>query len=115
MSQGILPFQYEEEKKSLGQTGLAGLPVYLDLMYRMGLCESIENHIGARGNGQGWTDSEMVFGLVFLNLPGGDWVDDLRVLESDDGFCQILNRVRLHTKFRDGNVPTGYKQLRVFT
>ena len=85
MSQGVLSFQYEEEKKSHGQTGLAGLPVYLDLTHRMGLRDSIDNHIGARANGQGWTDSEMLLSLLFLNLSGVDCVDDLPVLESDDG------------------------------
>ncbi|MCP4685838.1 MAG: IS1380 family transposase [bacterium] len=96
MSQGVLPFQYEEEKKSLGQTGLAGLPVYLDLIHRMGLRERVENHIGVRGLGQGWTDTEMVMSLVFLNLAGGDCVEDLRILESDEGFCRVLDRVRHH-------------------
>jgi len=33
MAQGVLPFKYEEEKKETGMTGLAGLPVYLDLAY----------------------------------------------------------------------------------
>ena len=37
MAQGILPFKYEEEKKDTGLTGLAGLPVYLDLATVMGL------------------------------------------------------------------------------
>ena len=32
MSQGVLGFKYEEEKQETGMTGLAGLPVYLDLM-----------------------------------------------------------------------------------
>jgi len=31
MAQGVLPFKYEEEKRDTGMTGLAGLPVYLDL------------------------------------------------------------------------------------
>ena len=96
MTQGVLPFQYEEEKKSVGQTGLAGLPVYLDLVHRMGLGASINRHIEVRSNTQGWTDSEMVLSLMFLNLAGGDCVDDLRILESDDGFCQLLNRVQHH-------------------
>lgn len=99
MTQGVLPFQYEEEKKSVGQTGLAGLPVYLDLIHRMGLHASVNRHVGVRSNTQGWTDSEMILSLLFLNLAGGDCVDDLRVLESDDGFCKLLNRVRHH------NVP----------
>lgn len=96
MSQGVLPFQYEEEKKESGLTCLAGLPLYLDLLHRMGLRESIERHIGVRANSQGWTDSEMVLSLVFLNLAGGDCVEDLRIMESDEGFCKVLNRIRIH-------------------
>ena len=30
MTQGVLSFQYEEEKTSTGMTALAGLPLYLD-------------------------------------------------------------------------------------
>jgi hypothetical protein len=31
MTQGALPFKYEEEKKGFGLTALGGLPVYLDM------------------------------------------------------------------------------------
>jgi hypothetical protein len=31
MAQGVLSFKYEEAKRETGMTGLAGLPVYLDL------------------------------------------------------------------------------------
>ena len=31
MSQGILPYKYEEERNEGGMTALAGLAVYLDL------------------------------------------------------------------------------------
>ena len=31
MAQGILPFKYEIERETQGITGLAGLPVYLEL------------------------------------------------------------------------------------
>jgi hypothetical protein len=34
MAQGVLPFKYEEEKKTTGMTALAGLPVYLDLVQK---------------------------------------------------------------------------------
>jgi hypothetical protein len=96
MAQGVLPFQYEVGTKETGMTSLGGLPLYLDLMYRMGMRESIEKHIGARVGSQGWTDSEMIHSLIFLNLSGGDCVDDLQVLEGDEGFCKLLNRVRMH-------------------
>jgi len=45
MKQGILPFQYEEEKKDVGMTALAGLPTYLDLAHVIGLSDSIRKHI----------------------------------------------------------------------
>ena len=45
MAQGVLPFKYEEEKRDTGITGLAGLPVYLDLASVMGLNESIDRHL----------------------------------------------------------------------
>jgi len=42
MSQGVLPFKYEEEKTGSGMTGLAGLPLYLDLAKVIGLSKSIQ-------------------------------------------------------------------------
>ncbi len=117
--------------------------------------------------------------MILLNLAGGSCVDDLDILNADQGFCKILSRIQshglkrkerrkleqrwrkekkrfvpsplamfrylsrfhdpdqekprqsgkafqplntwwaqqnviLHTQFRDGNVPAGYKQLKVF-
>lgn len=92
MKQGVLPFQYEEEKTSTGMTALAGLPVYLDLARVAGLAKSIGRHVRLREGDQGWSDSQMVTSLLLLNLAGGDAVDDLRILEKDEGFCRVLQR-----------------------
>jgi hypothetical protein len=92
MAQGLLPYKYEEEKKTGGLTSLAGLPLYLDLAHALGLPESIERHVTFRPS-QGWTDSQMILTLVLLALAGGDCVDDLKVLEADEGFCRILERI----------------------
>jgi len=91
MSQGVLGFKYEEEKHDSGMTGLAGLPVYLDLMHAMGLPEVIGRHLCVKQ--RGWTDAQMVLSLILLNLAGGDCVEDLRKVEKDEGFCRILRRV----------------------
>jgi len=96
MTQGVLPFKYEEEKTQTGMTALAGLPVYLDLAKVIGLSESIQKHLKIRENSQGWTDSQMVLSLVLLNLAGGDCVDDLKILEADEGFCEILRKSEMH-------------------
>ena len=96
MTQGVLPFKYEEEKNNSGMTALAGLPVYLDLAEVMGLSKSIQKHLKIREKSQGWTDSQMVLSLVLLNLAGGDCVDDLKILEADEGFCKILRQSEMH-------------------
>lgn len=90
MVQGILPFKYETEKKATGMTALGGLPAYLDLAQVIGLNKSVQKHLKVRSGGQGWTDSQMVLALVLLNLAGGDCVEDIKVVEANDGFCEIL-------------------------
>jgi hypothetical protein len=38
----------------------------------------------------------MVLSLGLLNLTGCDCVDDLRILERDEGFYRVLERVETH-------------------
>jgi hypothetical protein len=65
MAQGILPFKYEEEKKTTGMTALAGLPLYLELAQKTGLVKSIQHHMKVRESAQGWADSQI---LKYLSL-----------------------------------------------
>ena len=96
MAQGVLPFKYETEKKANGLTALAGLPAYLDLARVTGLSKSIQKHLKVRACRQGWTDSQMVLFLILLNLAGGDCVEDIKKLEADDRFCEVLKKEELH-------------------
>ena len=96
MTQGILPFKYENDKQKSNITGFGGLPVYLDLAQASGLSKSIDRHLKASSNSQGWTDSQVVMSLILLNLSGGDCVDDLNRLESDEGLCRIIKRAQKH-------------------
>ena len=93
MAQGVLPYKYEEERGPAGMTALAGLPVYLDLASVLGLGDCIRSHVHVRESGQGWTDEQAVVSLILLNLAGGDCIDDIRILEKDEGFCKVLGRV----------------------
>ena len=93
MAQGFLPFQYEIEKRDGGLTALAGLPAYVEFAHAMGLGRLISEHVRVRQGNQGWTDEQMVMPLIWLNVAGGDCVDDVRVLESDEGFCRFLREV----------------------
>ncbi len=91
MPQGVLPYKYEEEKMNAGMTSLAGLPVYLDLASVLGLGDHIGTHMHVKV--RGWTDEQILTSLVLLNLAGGDSVDDIRILDKDEGFCKVLGRV----------------------
>jgi len=93
MRQGLLPFQYEVEKKLGGMTALAGLPAYVELSHALGLGRLISKHVKAHGTSQGWTDEQIVTTLVWLNICGGECVDDLRILEADEGLCRFLREV----------------------
>ena len=90
MQQGTLPFHYAEENESTGMTALSGLAAYLDLAGAARLGESVRRHVGVREGTQGWTDAQMVMSLVMLNLSGGESVDDLRLLERDEGLGRVL-------------------------
>ena len=90
MKQGLLAFQYEQEKGSTGMTGLSGLMTYVELMQAAGLRSSVERHVRLRERGQGWTDSQMIISLKLLNLAGGESVSDLDLLEKERGLCRML-------------------------
>lgn len=93
MPQGLLPYKYEQEKTDAGMTALAGLPIYLDLASVLNLGEIIERHLHIKT--QGWTDEQIILSLILLNLAAGDCVDDLKILEADEGFCRVLERIEL--------------------
>jgi hypothetical protein len=93
MTQGVLPFKYEKETQDSKMTGFGGVPVYLDLAHAAGLTESMDKHIKASSESQGWTDSQVVMSLMLLNLLGGDCVEDINRLENDEGLCGIIRRI----------------------
>ena len=91
MPQGVLPYKYEQEQTDAGMTALAGLPVYLDLAAALGLGDHIRTHMQVKT--RGWTDEQAILSLILLNLAGGDSVDDIKILEKDEGFCRVLGQV----------------------
>ena len=102
MPQGELAFKYELDQQGAGMTGMGGIGPYLDLACRSGMVRSIERYVKARKGDQGWTDVETVVSLVMLNLVGGDCVEDVNRLESDEGFCRLLSKAVRHGLSRKG-------------
>jgi len=87
MAQGVLPYKYEGQRSDAGMTAMAGLPIYLDLASVLEVGACIRAHVHARESDQGWTDEQAVLSLMLLNLAGGDCVDDIKILEKDEGFA----------------------------
>ena len=95
MAQGILPIEYAEVPRSGGVTALAGLLLYLDLLEASGLRGSFARHAPA-ARVQGWSESQLSVALLLLNLAGGESVDDLRMLEQDEGLGQVVRQSERH-------------------
>jgi hypothetical protein len=94
LKQGVLTFRYEKEPAASGMTALAGLPAYLEMAIVAGLTDSIQRHLEVLNlKKQGWTDTQIIISLILLNIAGGDCVDDLRILEKDEGLVKILRRI----------------------
>jgi hypothetical protein len=98
MTQGALPFKYEEEKKDFGSTALAGLLLFVDLLYKMGFLQMVNRHLNAKEDKQGWRDFYFLLTLMLLNISGGDCVDDVKLMEKDDGLCRIMKNLELRGK-----------------
>jgi hypothetical protein len=74
MAQGELRFQYEEERRESGMTAFGGLPVFLDLEQVMKVSGVEQKPCG------GWQ------GRAGLDrCSNGECVDNLRVMEGDEG------------------------------
>jgi hypothetical protein len=92
VQQTALPFKYEASKTA-GATAFAGLPLYLELSRVVRLRALVEQHMPTRGDGQGWSDTDVITALVLLNLAGGEHVSDLELLRRDEGFVRVLREV----------------------
>ena len=113
LAQGALGFQYAAEGSSAGLTSLAGLPLYLDLVKATGLGAAIREHVCVAGS-QGWLDIQMVLALVFLNLAGGDCMEDLERLENDAGFSTVLRAIEqeLLSRAEQRSLPARWRRTR---
>ena len=95
MSQNILPFKYEAEKKEKNLTSLCGLLLYLGLFKSLKLPQIIKKILKIKTDKQGYEDYQFILALILLNLAGGDSVSDIELLEKDEGFCRILKAMEL--------------------
>lgn len=99
MTQGVLPFKYEEEKKDFGMTSLSGSFLFLDLVHKMGFFRMVVDNLRAKEDKQGWSDFQFLICLLLLNLCGGNCVDDVKRMEADEGLRMIIKHMELRSAF----------------
>ncbi len=92
MSQGALNFKYVQSKNNSGMTAYAGLGVYFDLLKQLNFHKLVNGTVQVSSPSQGWSDSQHILSLILLNLCGGDCVDDIGRLSSDEGLCRLVRR-----------------------
>jgi hypothetical protein len=113
MTQGVLPFKYEESTKSRSLTSFSGLLPYVELLYQMDFFNLVKRHVRVHGGEQGWLDGQVLLSLILLNLAGGDCPEDIERLENDKGLCKAMMHLekrllgdgrhkRLSKRFRRG-------------
>lgn len=93
MPQGMLPFQYKRARSEKGLTALGGAGLYLDLVKALRIGHWLDREVGKSQGEQGYTDGEIGQALIMLNIVGGDCVDDLEVMESDEGFTRQYRKL----------------------
>ncbi len=96
LPQELLTFQMVSDASLPGLTALGGLPLYLESAHMVCLRDSIHKHVRARRGRQGWVDAQIVLSLMPMQVAGRESVDDLRVLEGDEGFGRLLRWVEHH-------------------
>lgn len=99
MTQDLLPFKFENEKKEKNLTSLSGLLLYLGLFKALKMDRIISKYLTIKKDRQGYKDQQFILALILLNLAGGDSVSDINLLEKDEGFCQILKNMELQGTF----------------
>jgi hypothetical protein len=94
ITQGLLPFHYQNDPTAPQLTSFSGLPLYIDLAIASGLCTEIASQLQTKA--QGWTDLQIILSLLMLNISGGDCVEDITRLEQDRGLSTLLLRIETH-------------------
>jgi hypothetical protein len=51
--------------------------------------EAVDEQVKVCGE-QGWRDRQHVLALTLLSLAGGDCIEDIRLLEADEGLCRMV-------------------------
>jgi hypothetical protein len=87
--QGILPLLMAGQRSDI--TARAGLTLVVEAMRAFGLTELATEHLKLRKRDRGHTEADKLEALILLIAAGGDCVEDIRLLNSDDALQKALD------------------------
>jgi hypothetical protein len=91
--QTILPFKLEMTRDMI--TPHAGLALLGEFTVGLGLLQSIDTYLPKPGSGAGYHPSAYIFPLILMLNGGGQSLEDIRQIRTDEGLREILPLERL--------------------
>jgi len=85
-------------------TAYGGLGIYFDLLKRLDFVNLVKRSVSVSGIDQGWEDWQNLLSLILLNLCGGDCVDDISSLSTDEGLCRLFRRFESSLSVREQRI-----------
>jgi hypothetical protein len=89
MTQSPYAFKVEEEV-GLQVTGMAGLPLIYEVFHKMKLPELIQKQVSVKK--EGWSDTALIETIVGLVCAGGEHMEDVSLLQSDEALLRLLEK-----------------------
>jgi hypothetical protein len=89
LAQTVLPFRLDTTRDTI--TAQAGLVLFGEYLYALGLPESFDRELPGPLNSVGYKPSAYGVSLVLMLQGGGRSLEDLRMLRADEGLRSVLN------------------------
>lgn len=93
IAQGLLPFQLIQDTSKLLLTSFGGLPLVMETFRALGLPQSIRKHLSILKREGKYGEADYIESLVALFASGGECVEDLDLLRTDEGLEKLGLRV----------------------
>lgn len=83
--EGFLRFKLIEDETLEALTSYGGLPLVLETFEASGLARLVKPHVRIKQRQRGYSESEYMQSLIALMAAGGDCLEDIERLGSDEG------------------------------
>jgi hypothetical protein len=89
--QGMLAFMVEPNDRA-DVTGRVGLTLVVEAARALGLRELVSRKVHVAKRRRGASEYEKIEALILLIAAGGDRIEDIRILQRDEGLLRLLDR-----------------------